>query len=257
MKKLFKSLLCTAAIGVSMLQNCSAVYPSIVAAVGATLGSLISPCIYSKTHYSTPRNPIENNIIGETDERVNEYNNFQPIDYSAYINHDLPEKTINFRKEIGPKIDEILKEMEKKDCKTDYEKALFLHDYIYDHCTYDYVSFIKYFITGSQNFPFRIKKPHGCLIDGKAVCVGITNAYSLLLNTAGVPCKLVFGYGHCWNIVKINGYWYHVDVTFDLSCTAFRGKYSYFMLTEKELAQKRTIYTRTSSKTPDIKLKTD
>lgn len=38
-----------------------------------------------------------------------------------------------------------------------------------------------------------------------------------------------------------NGMWYHVDLTWDLFAKALHGKYSWFMLTEKEITKDHTI----------------
>lgn len=240
----------------SFIANNKFVVPAAISAV--ILGALASPCIYSNIKYSKPRNPIEKNIKGETDDRVDTYTCLYSTNYSEYIANEHcknNEEIANHRKEIGPKVDEILKEMDKNGCKTDYEKALFLHDYIYKHCKYDYGLAMKLFThrKPNSNSSTRPNEPHGCLLDGNAICGGISEAYALLLQTAGIPCKVIYGpfmgSGHVWNIVKINGQWYHVDVTFDLWFTAFHGKYSWFMLTEKEITKDHTISFRTEKNT--------
>lgn len=55
----------------------------------------------------------------------------------------------------------------------------------------------------------------------KAVCDGMSKAYSLLMNMLGIPCVRVAGTaysggawgGHAWNKVKLPGGWYNVDCT--------------------------------------------
>ena len=80
------------------------------------------------------------------------------------------------------------------------EKALFLHDYLATHAQYD---------TGSDAYTILTK--------GTGVCQAYTLAYRLLLNRVGIPSGTVSSENlhHIWNLVQIDGNWYHVDVTWD------------------------------------------
>lgn len=53
------------------------------------------------------------------------------------------------------------------------------------------------------------------LVNHVGVCDGLANAYALAMNTLGIPCAVVSNYSknHSWNIVKLNGVWYFVDLT--------------------------------------------
>lgn len=53
------------------------------------------------------------------------------------------------------------------------------------------------------------------LVNHVGVCDGLANAYALAMNTLGIPCAVVSNYSknHSWNIVKLNGKWYYVDLT--------------------------------------------
>lgn len=86
---------------------------------------------------------------------------------------------------------------------TDFDKALALHDYLADHCAYD-DTLTRY-------------SPYHALVSGSAVCQGYLLAYSDLLNRAGVTNypAVSTSQNHGWNTVKLDGLWYHVDVTWD------------------------------------------
>ena len=107
---------------------------------------------------------------------------------------------------------------------SDYEKELFFHDYIVDNCKYKNIS-------GNP----EIYTAYGCLIDGAAVCEGYSKAMQLLLNRVGVDCRTIVGSRgsepHMWNLVKIGGNWYHLDVTWDGGDQWQR--YNYFNVTDK------------------------
>lgn len=58
---------------------------------------------------------------------------------------------------------------------------------------------------------------YAALIEGTANSEGIAFAYVALCNKLDIECKIVYGQrqweDHCWNIVKIDGDYYHVDVS--------------------------------------------
>jgi transglutaminase/protease-like cytokinesis protein 3 len=64
----------------------------------------------------------------------------------------------------------------------------------------------------------------GVLLYGKGICSGYAHTYKLLMQLIGVDCIVVGGTGtnqsggtesHAWNMVKLDGNWYQVDVTWD------------------------------------------
>ncbi|MDO4199773.1 MAG: transglutaminase-like domain-containing protein [Clostridia bacterium] len=223
--------------------------------------SLILLCApLAKAKYDTPRNPEENRIIGITEKEVNETYMAEQIvyfpktqTYRIYCraNNGLGQRTLfeeecsekEYCKELELKIREILHEMNDRGYKTDFEKAVFLHDYICNNCKYNWGTLIDARLGfGADYFGTDFSyKAYGCLICKSAVCSGIAKAYRLLMTRAGVKCKYISGGtprgAHAWNIVRINGEWYHVDVCSDLIWKAICGKYKWFMLTEKEISQ--------------------
>ena len=86
---------------------------------------------------------------------------------------------------------------------SEWEKVAFVHDYVALHYDYDH--------------DLEIYDAYGMLKSG----IGVCQAYSLLtrylLRQLGVECECVSceSLNHEWNIVKIDGHWYHMDVTWD------------------------------------------
>lgn len=78
------------------------------------------------------------------------------------------------------------------------------------------------------------------------MCEGIAKSVKILLDACGVwniitlcdnnPEKGI-KYRHVWNIVKIDGHYYHLDVTFDntLSAASSEVRYDYFNLSDKQV----------------------
>ena len=91
-----------------------------------------------------------------------------------------------------------------------FEVAQALHDYLVRTCVYDLAA-------ETATGPTVSHSAYGALTKGVAVCQGYALAYKLLLTRAGVPCVFVTStsMNHAWNMVQIDGGWYHVDSTWD------------------------------------------
>ncbi len=123
--------------------------------------------------------------------------------------------------ELNNVIDEITAEAEK--LSTDYEKALYVHDWIVRNCDYDTNTY--YYITADEDADIKNYSPtaYGCLVEHKAICQGYAKAYQLLLTKLGIECGFVFGTAtndtgtdsHAWNYIKLDDGYYLVDVTWD------------------------------------------
>ncbi len=87
--------------------------------------------------------------------------------------------------------------------KSDIDKVVFLHEYLTENTEFD-ISQTKRTI-------------YDCLVGGSCVCEGYAKTFMLLMNRAGIECKYVSSdeNQHAWNIVKIGGSYYFVDVTWD------------------------------------------
>lgn len=113
------------------------------------------------------------------------------------------------------------------------EKLQYIHDFICQNIHYD-----------------KLKKPYsheiiGPLGQGVGVCEGIAKSVKILCDALGIWCMIALSennpekgikYRHAWNIVKINGKYYHFDATFDNTLgNDDLIRYDYFMLSDKQL----------------------
>lgn len=62
--------------------------------------------------------------------------------------------------------------------------------------------------TGYNTYSIR-----GVFEEGKTVCQGYAEAYAFLCKRAGLFCMFVTGNGHAWNVIRLNGELYYMDVT--------------------------------------------
>ncbi len=77
---------------------------------------------------------------------------------------------------------------------------------------------------------------YSALVGGRSVCAGYARAFQYIMQELGIPCYYCTGYAgedHAWNIVKIDGVYQNVDVTWD---DTEEPTYNYFNKTDRELA---------------------
>ena len=81
----------------------------------------------------------------------------------------------------------------------------------------------------------------------EGVCEGYSKLLALALRKLCIPCILIYGHGagekHCWNMAKINGKVYHLDVTWEPEAKG-HCNYTYFNLCDSEIKKDHTIYTK-------------
>lgn len=115
------------------------------------------------------------------------------------------------------------------------QKATALHDYLVQHMVYDQ--------NANNSLGIEKRNAYEALVNGIGVCEGYTLAYAALLEKAGIEvgyCKST-KMNHIWNYVKLNGNWYHADLTYDditaASQTGETGyvKHTYFLLSDSAM----------------------
>lgn len=81
----------------------------------------------------------------------------------------------------------------------------------------------------------EVDNPHGVLKSGQAVCVGYATTFRLFMQMLGIECKVVHNTDnfHSWDLVNLDGDWYHVDIYSDVSV----GNYSHFNLCDTMMTQ--------------------
>ena len=97
------------------------------------------------------------------------------------------------------------------DGMSDVEKVLVIHDWIVRECDYDENAYLN------KDVDEDSYSDTGVFVNGKAVCNGYAQAFSVLMEKLGIPSYLVKSYSmnHVWNLVYVDGNWYHVDTTRD------------------------------------------
>ena len=141
----------------------------------------------------------------------------------------FPKKKIEeHKKALDARVKKLIRPAEKL---SDKEKELYIHDFICQNVKYD-----------------KLKKQYsheiiGPLTQGIGVCEGIAKSVKILCDQLGIWCIIAISeanpekkikYRHAWNVIRIDGQYYHLDVTFDNSlgkCGHMR--YDYVNLNDK------------------------
>lgn len=114
----------------------------------------------------------------------------------------------------------------------DIEKIAALHDYLVLNTAYDTA--------------YRCYSVEDTLLRGTAVCQGYAETMKLFLDALEIENRLIYGtcggVAHVWNLIFLDGSWYHADVTWDDPLDE-NGKdmpgyvrYEYFMRDDEAMA---------------------
>lgn len=99
----------------------------------------------------------------------------------------------------------------------------------------------------------NLRDIYGSLVDKKAVCGGYAKAFSYLCDKVGIESLTITGDSgetpHMWNMVKLDGEWYHVDATagYVKNPVVPYIRYDYFCTNDEIIAKSRTVYEQSYS----------
>ncbi len=155
----------------------------------------------------------KNSSTGKVTKMVPEY---------RYDVADIPEK----REEYVDLFNSFVSSCNIISSDSDYERVLAVHDNMCASFCYDTT--------------LEIDCTYELLVQGKGVCEALAILYEAVLTHLGIECDTVINRAeaHCWNVVKLDGEWYHLDVTWADPLTYGGGinNHDYFLLNDTELA---------------------
>lgn len=139
-------------------------------------------------------------------------------------------KIIEHQKAMEARVKKLARQAEHM---SEREKELFIHDFICQNVRYDKLK---------KAYSHEIIGPLG---QGVGVCEGIAKTVKRLCDALGIWCIIALSennpekgikYRHAWNIVRIEGNYYHLDATFDNSLSK-EGilRYDYFNLSDRQI----------------------
>lgn len=133
--------------------------------------------------------------------------------------------------------------------ESDYEKVRIVHDMLADNVEYAYKAdgVTPENAAWAHNVVGVFMNKYIYSPKCGVVCEGYARAFELILNELGIENIYIVGDAggaHAWNMVKIDGQYYYVDVTWDdLGDGRFSGKYyAYFCIPANLFRQRHTDY---------------
>ena len=88
-------------------------------------------------------------------------------------------------------------------------KIKYIHDYICLSTEYDYEAL------NTGNYGGKYQTAYSCAVDYKTVCAGYAALFQYYMQNLGIPCAKISSDTHAWNLLKVNGQCYQMDVTWD------------------------------------------
>ena len=177
------------------------------------------------------------------------------IAYNYWKYSSNPEKYVN---ELNAKINQIV--AGGSHLTDTYDKIKYVHDYLIQNLEYDYDNLDKINNTFKSTEIEQLLSVYGALINGKCVCGGYSESFLILTRAMGIESYYVEGIGggaeggpHAWNYLKVDGEYYHMDVTWDdmelkdQSGTPVYPEnitYTYFCITSNEMNKDHEPYPR-------------
>ena len=89
------------------------------------------------------------------------------------------------------------------DGMSDFEKEIKIIEWLVENCEYQKAD------------DWENGTAYSCIVNGEAQCSGYADAFLQTAKACGLEARYVYNKQHAWNLVKLDGDWYHVDVTWE------------------------------------------
>ncbi|MER1986952.1 MAG: transglutaminase domain-containing protein [Solibacillus sp.] len=158
---------------------------------------------------------------------------WQYTDYGSYVEL-VVDMDYDMTKEQNAlalgKVEQIVQAMPKG--LTDAEKVKYVNDYIVVNTKYN---------LNSKESPYT---PYSILLNGEGVCEGYALTALLLFDALGIEARYITGNAvpggaHAWNLVKLDGQWYHLDITWNdpMPDQGNKVHYDYYLISDKKIGK--------------------
>lgn len=166
----------------------------------------------------------------------NAHDGLYVIMYSSMPAEDIPTRAAA----MAEKVSLIMRQIQSG--LNEYDREMIIHDCLVRDVQYDEEAAADV----SRND--QAATVYGTLVNGRAICTGYARTVKLLLNRVGISCMTVKGVcrdeGHMWNLVSVDGSWYHLDVTWNdpAEFSAYGMlSHNYFNLTDADISSNHEI----------------
>ena len=157
--------------------------------------------------------------------------------YNHYVNYGAKEGRLAWSTDVNVNANLVAADLAKAATLaggSDRDKIKFVHDWIIRNTAYNMTSY------NSNKYLPTDYRPAGPLVMGTAVCSGYAEAFDLVMEMLGIPCKVVSSTDHAWNEVYVDGQWLSIDVCWDDPVPDRPGvvyRYTYFLISPEQIAK--------------------
>ena len=144
---------------------------------------------------------------------VHPYNSFDSITFNfndnvieIKIEHTYTEKE---KEEIDTAVNKIIKKNITSNMSTK-DKIKNIYDYIINETDYDTLK-----TKNINDETYKSNTAYGVLIEHYGICSGYSDAMAIFLNELNIINYKISNDQHIWNLVYLDGTWYHLDLTWD------------------------------------------
>lgn len=172
----------------------------------------------------------EQETIMDINNFVHPFNSFSSINITTSSNGKITVKT---KKVYNNDEIEFIKDYIKNfisenisDSMSNYDKIKAFHDHIINNTIYD------------EDNTEESYTAYNLITTGKSICGGYSDIISIYLNIIGIQNYKITSPNHIWNLVNLDGVWYHIDATWDDPVASDGNQYlihNFFMISTEEL----------------------
>ncbi len=165
---------------------------------------------------------------GDMDGRITR---FEFVYFSDYSKEDYLQQV----KQVNSVVNLALKEI--KSGMSDYQKALVIHDWLANRITYA-TERLENNANTEEDF-----NCYGALVLKECVCEGYAEAFQVIMTRAGLECYCASNVSilHEWNVIKIDGEYYNLDVTWDDPDLPGAVNHYYFLVDNETMLKRKEL----------------
>lgn len=171
-----------------------------------------------------------NSIVSNINNFVHPYNSFDSININMSANREI---TVKIKKVYNEEqiefINQYINDFINKNLNlsmSNYDKIKVFHDYVINNTIYD------------EENKFESYTAYNLITSGISICGGYSDIMAIYLNKLGIKNYKITSKNHIWNLIELDGAWYHLDATWDDPIASDGKQYlihNFFMITTEKL----------------------
>ena len=187
-------------------------------------------CDYTECINDIKKITSTNDIVSNINNFVHPYNSFETININVTANGKITVKVKKvYDEEQIEYINNYIDEFNNKNINlsmNNYDKIKAFHDYIVNSTIYD------------EENRFESYTAYNLITSGISICGGYSDIMAIYINQLDIKNYKITSRNHIWNLVELDGTWYHLDATWD-DPVASDGKqyliHNFFMIPTNKL----------------------